>query len=195
MLLGGFSSTRETVPHANLSRWSSGRGIGRATRPEGSVQQLEARRRQAARSLEQGRSLWAVARALNASQSPVWRRIRGYKADGSDGLRSPARRAGGPRSPPGEVGASESPAEGHAGCCPQRSITVPKLSAQPRGQRTGKPKSLAESGSDSWAFQGSRGSLFASYVQLNMISRPVPSGQKPYMVSRASASEGALYGL
>ena len=57
-------------------------------RPKGTAQQLEGRRRRAIQLLEQGKSPSAVARALSASQSSVWRWKEAYEAQGWDGLRA-----------------------------------------------------------------------------------------------------------
>ncbi len=55
-------------------------------RPQGTAQQLERRRRQALRLLKAGKSLSAVARALSASVSSVFRWAHAYRAKGSRGL-------------------------------------------------------------------------------------------------------------
>lgn len=55
-------------------------------RPHGTAQQLEKRRRQAIRLLKAGKSLSAVARALSASVSSVFRWARAYGAKGLRGL-------------------------------------------------------------------------------------------------------------
>lgn len=55
-------------------------------RPHGTAQQLEKRRRQAIRLLKAGKSLSAVARALSASVSSVFRWVQAYRAKGLRGL-------------------------------------------------------------------------------------------------------------
>jgi len=55
-------------------------------RPQGTAQQLERRRRQAIRLLKAGKSLSAVARALSASVSSVFRWAQVYRVKGSRGL-------------------------------------------------------------------------------------------------------------
>jgi len=57
-------------------------------RPKGTAQQLERRRRRAIQLLKEGRSLSAVARALSASVSSVWRWRNAYQAQGWEGLRA-----------------------------------------------------------------------------------------------------------
>jgi len=52
------------------------------SRPQGTAQQLEKRRRQAIRLLKQGKSLSAVARALSASVSSVHRWNQAYRKEG-----------------------------------------------------------------------------------------------------------------
>lgn len=56
-------------------------------RPPGTAQQLEKRRRQAIRLLKAGKSLSAVARALSASVSSVFRWSQTYRTQGWRGLR------------------------------------------------------------------------------------------------------------
>lgn len=56
-------------------------------RPQGSALQLEKRRRQAIRLLKAGKNLSAVARALTASVSSVFRWYQDYKRRGLRGLR------------------------------------------------------------------------------------------------------------
>ncbi len=56
-------------------------------RPPGTAQQLERRRRQAIRLLRAGKNLSAVARAVNASVSSVFRWDRTYRKKGLQGLR------------------------------------------------------------------------------------------------------------
>jgi transposase len=56
-------------------------------RPQGTAQQLERRRRQAIRLLKAGKSLSAVARALSASVSSVFRWYETYQGSGLRGLR------------------------------------------------------------------------------------------------------------
>ena len=56
-------------------------------RPYGTAQQLEKRRRQAIQLLKAGKNLPAVARALSASVSSVFRWLRTYQEKGSRGLR------------------------------------------------------------------------------------------------------------
>ena len=56
-------------------------------RPQGTSQQLEKRRRQAIQLLKAGKSLSAVARALSASKSSVFRWYEVYKKKGRTGLR------------------------------------------------------------------------------------------------------------
>ncbi len=55
-------------------------------RPQGTAQQLERRRRQAIRLLKAGKSLSAVARALSASVSSVFRWSQTYRTKGLRGL-------------------------------------------------------------------------------------------------------------
>jgi transposase len=55
-------------------------------RPYGTAQQLEKRRRQAIRLFRAGKSLSAVARALSASVSSVFRWVHTYRAKGPRGL-------------------------------------------------------------------------------------------------------------
>ncbi len=55
-------------------------------RPQGTAQQLERRRRQAIRLLKAGKSLSAVARALSASVSSVFRWAQAHRAKGLRGL-------------------------------------------------------------------------------------------------------------
>lgn len=57
-------------------------------RPQGTSQQLEKRRRQAIQLLKAGKHLSAVARALSASKSSVFRWYEAYKKRGRAGLRS-----------------------------------------------------------------------------------------------------------
>ena len=57
-------------------------------RPQGTPQQLEKRRRQAIRLLKSGKNLSAVARALSASVSSVFRWWQSYKKRGLKGLKS-----------------------------------------------------------------------------------------------------------
>ncbi len=56
-------------------------------RPQGTPQQLERRRRQAIRLLKGGKHLAAVARAVRASKSSVFRWYEAYKQRGHTGLR------------------------------------------------------------------------------------------------------------
>jgi transposase len=56
-------------------------------RPQGTAQQLEKRRRQAVRLLQAGKTLSAVARAVSASVSSVFRWAHAYKRKGVRGLR------------------------------------------------------------------------------------------------------------
>ena len=56
-------------------------------RPHGAAQQLERRRRQAIRLLKAGKTLSAVARALSASVSSVFRWSQTYQTKGLRGLR------------------------------------------------------------------------------------------------------------
>ena len=56
-------------------------------RPQGTAQQLEKRRRQAIRLLKAGKNLSAVARALSASVSSVFRWYQTYQRKGLQGLR------------------------------------------------------------------------------------------------------------
>jgi transposase len=56
-------------------------------RPQGTAQQLERRRRQAIRLLKAGKNLSAVARALSASVSSVFRWYQTYRTEGRRGLR------------------------------------------------------------------------------------------------------------
>ena len=56
-------------------------------RPYGTAQQLEKRRRQAIQLLKAGKNLSAVARALSASVSSVFRWFQTYQEKGSRGLR------------------------------------------------------------------------------------------------------------
>jgi transposase len=56
-------------------------------RPQGTAQQLERRRRQAIRLLKAGKTLSAVARALSASVSSVFRWYQTYRRKGVQGLR------------------------------------------------------------------------------------------------------------
>jgi transposase len=56
-------------------------------RPQGTPQQLERRRRQAIQLLKAGQHLSAVARALSASKSSVFRWYEAYKTKGRAGLR------------------------------------------------------------------------------------------------------------
>lgn len=56
-------------------------------RPQGTAQQLERRRRQAIRLLKAGKTLSAVARALSASVSSVFRWYQAYRQEGVQGLR------------------------------------------------------------------------------------------------------------
>jgi transposase len=56
-------------------------------RPQGTALQLEKRRRQAIQLLKAGKNLPAVARALSASVSSVFRWYQGYKKRGLRGLR------------------------------------------------------------------------------------------------------------
>ena len=56
-------------------------------RPQGTPQQLERRRRQAIRLLKAGNNLSAVARAVSASKSSVFRWDKAYKKKGRAGLR------------------------------------------------------------------------------------------------------------
>lgn len=56
-------------------------------RPQGTAQQLEKRRRQAIRLLKAGKPLSAVARALSASVSSVFRWYQTYQTKGLEGLR------------------------------------------------------------------------------------------------------------
>ncbi len=56
-------------------------------RPYGTAQQLERRRRQAIQLLQAGKNLSAVARAVSASVSSVFRWYQTYQAKGSRGLR------------------------------------------------------------------------------------------------------------
>jgi transposase len=56
-------------------------------RPQGTPQQLERRRRQAIRWVQQGKSLSAVARTVGASKSSVSRWAETYQHQGRDGLR------------------------------------------------------------------------------------------------------------
>lgn len=56
-------------------------------RPQGTPQQLERRRRQAIRLLQAGKHLSAVARAVSASKSSVFRWYEAYKKRGQVGLR------------------------------------------------------------------------------------------------------------
>jgi transposase len=62
-------------------------------RPPGTAQQLERRRRQAIRLLKAGHNLSAVARAVSASVSSVFRWYQTFRNQGLKGLR--------PRSTPG----------------------------------------------------------------------------------------------
>jgi transposase len=55
-------------------------------RPQGTSQQLEQRRRQAIQLLKAGKHLSAVARALSASKSSVFRWYEAYKKKGGAGL-------------------------------------------------------------------------------------------------------------
>ena len=56
-------------------------------RPQGTAQQLEKRRRQAIRLIKAGKNLSAVARAVSASVSSVFRWSQTYHAKGMRGLR------------------------------------------------------------------------------------------------------------
>lgn len=56
-------------------------------RPQGTAQQLEKRRRQAVRLVKAGKTLSAVARAVSASVSSVFRWVQAYKRKGVRGLR------------------------------------------------------------------------------------------------------------
>ena len=56
-------------------------------RPQGTAQQLEKRRRQAIRLLKAGKNLSAVARAISASVSSVFRWSQTFQAKGLRGLR------------------------------------------------------------------------------------------------------------
>ncbi|MBI5571284.1 MAG: IS630 family transposase [Desulfomonile tiedjei] len=56
-------------------------------RPQGTAQQLERRRRQAIRLLRAGKNLSAVARAVSASVSSVFRWYKSYRKKGLKGLR------------------------------------------------------------------------------------------------------------
>jgi transposase len=56
-------------------------------RPQGTAQQLERRRRQAIRLLRAGKHLSAVARAVSASVSSVFRWYQSYRTKGLKGLR------------------------------------------------------------------------------------------------------------
>lgn len=57
-------------------------------RPLGTAQQLERRRRQAIRLLKAGSTLSAIARAVGASVSSVFRWAEAYRTQGRQGLRS-----------------------------------------------------------------------------------------------------------
>jgi len=56
-------------------------------RPKGSPEQLEKRRREAVRLLNQGKSVSETAKAVGASKSSVWRWRQAYREGGWEGLR------------------------------------------------------------------------------------------------------------